>query len=297
MADTIRLIRGSSPPSQAIPQSAWKKRGGPIAIAVVAVLVVTLVYRWFISILFYVETENSYVQKEIYPVSARIMGYVKEVNVEEGMSIKQGDTLLVLDDSDFKIELSFKQSKYLTTLADVKRARRLNHTDAVSQSELERAEALLVATKADLDGTLSKISYTRVYSPVTGTVAKKSIQQGQFVQPGQGLIVIVKEADAWVKANIKETQISKIHLGMKAQVEVDAFPGLIFEGTVSSIFPASGATLSLLPPENATGNFTKIVQNISVKIQLENKQPSALAAATLPQLKPGMSAVTTIRIR
>jgi multidrug resistance efflux pump len=300
MADTIRLVRGPVNPSTPPPPlglSLWKKRAPHFTIALVGLVLLVLIYRWFVATLFYVTTENSYVQKEIFPVSSRIMGYVKELKAVEGMTVKVGDVLLLLDDSDFQIELSFKQSKYDSTLADVIRARKLSHTEAVSKSDLERAEALLVANRADLDGTLAKIRYTHVYSPTDGTVAKRSVQVGQFVQPGQGLVVVVRDRDPWVKANIKETQISEIHPGMKAEVEVDAFPGVVWTGTVSSIFPVSGATLSLLPPENATGNFTKIVQNIPVKILLEERQATEAARVNYPKLKPGMSAVTTIKIR
>jgi membrane fusion protein (multidrug efflux system) len=119
-------------------------------------------------------------------------------------------------------------------------------------------------------------------------VSRKSIEVGQLVQPGQPLMSVVPLDDIWVVANLKETQVSGIRTGDAASIEVDAYPGRDFAGRVESMSPATGAKFSLLPPDNATGNFTKVVQRVPVRVRLAEPQDSAA------ELRPGMSATVTI---
>jgi membrane fusion protein (multidrug efflux system) len=123
---------------------------------------------------------------------------------------------------------------------------------------------------------------------VAGVIAKKNVQIGQVVQAGRPLLAIVPLDNVWVEANFKETQLAHIRPGQTATVEVDAFPGLRLTGTVESISPGTGAVFSLLPPENATGNFVKIVQRVPVKIVLDPlPHPGS-------RLRPGMSVIATV---
>ncbi len=211
------------------------------------------------------------------------------IRVQENEHVKKGQLLAELDDSDVQIELVYKKAKYEKTLADVERARILHKSKLVSAADMETADATLTAMKADLDGSLLKKSFTSIVAAADGVIAKVSIHPGQFIQPGQSLMLLVVDGDIWVKANYKETELRKVKTGMEVEIEVDAYPGEIFKGEVASIYPTSGANLSLIPPENATGNFTKIVQRIPVKIKLKPKPGF--------ELRAGMSTLSTIIVR
>lgn len=245
-----------------------------------------LIYYWFILLEQRISTDDAYIEADLIPVNARILGYVKEVPKSETHSVKKGDVLAILDDTDIKVELAFKEAKYKKSIGDFDRAKSLRSSRAISSSDFELAQANWVANKADYEGSQLKLSYTQILSPVDGTIAKKNVQPGQFVQPGQSLFVIVPDGAVWIKANYKETQVGKIKAGMNVKIEVDSFPGKKWQGKVESLYPSSGAILALLPPENATGNFTKIVQRIPVKI--------SISGPNSPELKPGMSVTTTI---
>jgi membrane fusion protein (multidrug efflux system) len=119
-------------------------------------------------------------------------------------------------------------------------------------------------------------------------VSRKTVEVGQFVQPGQALLQVVPLDEVWVVANLKETEIRDVTPGDKAEIEVDAYPGRVFHGTVESLSPATGARFSLLPPDNATGNFTKVVQRIPVRIRVED------AVDAKRPLRPGMSVQATV---
>jgi membrane fusion protein (multidrug efflux system) len=132
------------------------------------------------------------------------------------------------------------------------------------------------------------LQYTTVKAPVRGIVSKKGINAGQVVQAGQPLLALVQIDQIWVTANFKETQLTNMKPGQRVTVDVDAFGGREFRGKVDSISGATGARFSLLPPENATGNFVKVVQRVPVKIVLEEGQDPEHA------LRPGMSVTPTV---
>ena len=162
----------------------------------------------------------------------------------------------------------------------------------VKQAEVTRAEAALKQAQADLALAELQLAYTEVKAPADGVVAKRTVEIGQVVQPGQPLLAVVPLHEVWVLANFKETQLARVHPGMRADVEVDGFPNNVFHGKVESISAGTGARFSLLPPENATGNWVKVVQRVPVKILLEQREVGN------PQpLRAGMSAVVTIHLR
>lgn len=134
--------------------------------------------------------------------------------------------------------------------------------------QVTAAEAQVAQRQADLEYAQLQLSYTTVTAPLAGVVAKKSVEVGQFVQAGQPLMAVVGEEDVWVVASFKETQLRKVRVGQPVEVEVDAYPNVPFHGRIDSIAPATGAKFSLLPPDNATGNFVKVVQRVPVKIIL-----------------------------
>jgi len=130
------------------------------------------------------------------------------------------------------------------------------------------AEAQVAQRQADLEYAELQLSYTTIAAPAVGFVSKKSVEVGQFVEAGQPLMALVQEGEVWVVANFKETQLRKMRVGQSVTVEVDAYPGHVFNARVDSIASATGAKFALLPPDNATGNFVKVVQRIPVKIVL-----------------------------
>jgi membrane fusion protein, multidrug efflux system len=155
-----------------------------------------------------------------------------------------------------------------------------------TQESQLRAEAK--AKKAALDLAKIDLGYTKIVAPVDGMVGERGVRAGQYLRPGTQVISVVPLNNVWVIANYKETQLTHVAVGQRAEVTFDTFPGIAVTGRVDSIAPASGSQFSLLPPDNATGNFTKVVQRIPVKILLDPGSPLA------GRLRPGMSAVATI---
>jgi membrane fusion protein (multidrug efflux system) len=135
-------------------------------------------------------------------------------------------------------------------------------------------------------------AYNRIVAPVAGRIGKRSVEVGQRVQPGQQLTAIVQD-NVWITANFKETQLADMHVGQPVHVSVDALPGKELVGRVDSFSPASGAQFALLPADNATGNFTKIVQRVPVKITLKPEDLKAYSG----RLVPGMSVIAEVGIK
>ncbi|HEV2115543.1 MAG TPA: HlyD family secretion protein [Terriglobales bacterium] len=161
---------------------------------------------------------------------------------------------------------------------------------AITRAKAGSAEANVARLKAVLQQAELNLQYTVIRAPVTGVVSKKTVEPGEVIQAGQPVLAVVNLEDVWVTANFKETQLKNMHPGQPAKVEVDAY-GRTYKGHVDSIGGATGARFSLLPPENATGNYVKVVQRVPVKIVFEKGQdPHHL-------LRPGMSVVPTILIR
>ncbi len=160
---------------------------------------------------------------------------------------------------------------------------------SLSRDLLSR-KAAVRAARAALDQALLDLSYTKIVAPVSGIVGKRSVEVGQRVQPGEELLAIVRDEDMWVTANFKETQLERIRPGKPATIYVDAFDR-DFTGEVQSIAGASGAKYSILPPENATGNYVKVVQRIPIRIRLRPGQPLQ------QRLRAGMSVEATVWLK
>jgi membrane fusion protein, multidrug efflux system len=153
-----------------------------------------------------------------------------------------------------------------------------NKQTTVAAANIKRAQAAVDAAKLNVD-------YTVVTASVDGQISKIAIQPGQVVQPGQSLFYIISSETAWVIANFKETQLSKMIAGQKVTIKVDAYPDTEFNGTIASFSPATGARFSILPPDNATGNFVKTIQRLPVKITLDADND----AEKVKLLRPGMN--------
>jgi membrane fusion protein (multidrug efflux system) len=156
----------------------------------------------------------------------------------------------------------------------------------VAAANINRAQAMLEVAKMNLE-------YTVVTAAIDGQVSKIAIQPGQLVQAGQSLFYLINNDEIWVTANFKETQLAHMVVGQKVTVHIDAFPGDNFEGSVTSFSPATGARFSLLPPDNATGNFVKTIQRLPVKINLSNK----FNTEKLKLIRPGMNVTVDVHLQ
>ena len=144
---------------------------------------------------------------------------------------------------------------------------------------------------ADVRAAQLNLSYTSIKAPVTGEVVSRNVNPGQYVEPGQSLMAVVPLNDVWITANFKETQIRRMRPGQRADVVVDTYSGRYFHGRVKGIGAASGEMLSLLPPQNATGNFVKVVQRIPVRIIFDQPVPEGIV------FRPGQNVVVTVYLR
>jgi len=158
-----------------------------------------------------------------------------------------------------------------------------------NKAQVEKAQALIIAKKAALKNANLRLSYTSVTSPISGKLGKINLQPGQFVQPGQSLFTIVNNETFWITANFKETQIEKLHEGMEAEVKLDGYENLKIKAKIVSLSDATGARFTLLPPDNATGNFVKVTQRVPVRLSIEN------LAEVKQFLKAGLSVTVDIK--
>jgi membrane fusion protein (multidrug efflux system) len=182
-------------------------------------------------------------------------------------------------------DLAKARARLASTKAEVETQKRQR---AVLDSQELLLGADLSAKKASLSLARTNLGYTRITAPEAGIVSEREVRKGQLVSPGTQVIALV-QSQVWVQANYKETQVGHVHAGDAAEIRVDAIPGVIFRGKVDQVSPASGSQFALLPPDNATGNFTKIVQRVPVKIVLDAGQPKT------ELLRPGLSVIATVR--
>jgi len=213
---------------------------------------------------------------------------------------------VVADEERFRAQLASRQDELKAAMAqlasrqaDLARGR-AHFGSAKSEFEAQKRQRAVLDSQglllyADLDAkkaalTLARINlgYTRITAPEGGIVSERKVRPGQLVSPGTQVISLVQR-DVWVEANYKETQVRHIRAGDPATIRVDAFPGVVLNGKVDQVSPASGSQFALLPPDNATGNFTKIVQRVPVKIVLDSGQ------ATVARLRPGLSVTAKVR--
>jgi membrane fusion protein (multidrug efflux system) len=175
--------------------------------------------------------------------------------------------------------------------AGLKGAQTVPEQLAIGRAQNKAAAARIRQAMADVRNARLQLSYTQITAPVSGIVSQKAVEPGQFVQPGQTLMSVVPLKNVWVVANFKETQIGHMKPGQSATITVDTYPGRKFYGKIDSIGAATGAQFSVLPPENATGNFVKVVQRIPVKIVFDRPLPRGVV------LRPGMNVVANVNTR
>ncbi|RZA09618.1 MAG: HlyD family secretion protein [Proteobacteria bacterium] len=238
------------------------------------------------------ETDDAFVTTRVHAVGARVAGNVIEVLVQENQHVKKGDLLARLDPRDYEAQVKAAEAGYSRAHRDLSRwagAGSLQMSDRLVKNS-EDANAL--TSEATLEQAKLRLEYTSIIAPEDGTIGARSVETGEGVQPGQALFSLV-ENTPWIVANFKEGQTAHIKPGQEVEIEIDAVAGYSFKGKVDSLAPGSGATFALLPPDNATGNFTKVVQRIPVKIVFE---PESLKRYGRP-LAAGMSSNVTVRVR
>ena len=307
-------------------------------------------------------TDDAQVQRHITPVNTRVQGFIKEIRFEEYQQVHQGDTLVILENSEYLLQVAQAEANYqavaanapvisaamTTTTSNVQAAEagieeaRVNMENA--RTDYERYEALLArdaVTRQQYDNMKARyesararyeqasasrnatslvrteqaqrlsqndasidvaeaalnlarlnLSYTVILATADGTMGRKEIHEGQLVQPGQQLARIVHANDVWVIANYRESQMKHIAVGSDVNFTADALPGHKYKGTVERISPATGAAYSMVPADNATGNFVKVEQRIPVRIRItEENTPEELAL-----LLSGMNVETKVVI-
>jgi membrane fusion protein (multidrug efflux system) len=210
-------------------------------------------------------TDDAFISARVHSIGSRVNGTVQEVLFEENQIVKKGDVLIRLDPADFQVQVQiaqagyYKAHKYLGRWAGTGG---LHRDDELIYSS-DSAGALI--SDAQLKNAQLQLKYTEIIAPEDGKVGKRSVESGQQVIPGLPLLALV-ELKPWIEANFKENQVAHLRVGQTAEISIDAIPEKTFQGHIDSISPGSGSTFALLPPDNATGNFTKIVQRIPVKI-------------------------------
>src|SRR5216683_3125381 len=273
------------------------------------------------------ETDDAYVRADLTPLSTKVSGVVAKVLVDDYQTVKAGALLVQLRDDDFQAQVAQAEAAVeaaKAALEDNRRQKDLqdakidraktgielakaqisaaqaaidnNHTAVIAEMRaravLDSRDGQLIADlhgkQASLDAAKTNLDYTRIYAPENGVVGERKVRPGQMVSPGTQVLSLV-QTDAWVQANYRETQVRHMQPGAPAEISVDAFPGVHLKGKLVQVAPASGSQFALLPPDNATGNFTKIVQRVPVKIVFDAGQPMA------QRLRPGLSVIARVR--
>ena len=301
-------------------------------VALVAVVVLFLGFRYLRYAFSYESTDDAFVTGHIVSVSSRVDGHVTKVHISDNQWVNGGDLLVELDPRDFQARLdtelaavaaaeaAVEESRAQINVAaadanrvqkDVERYRSLISSGGITQQQLDRtvaesqaASARLVAAnrqvavanarvaeaRATAEQGKLNLSYTKIYAPQSGRVVNKSVEEGEYIRVGQALMAIVPQ-DMWVVANFKETQLKYMQPGQEVKIKIDAYPQKVFKGHVDSIQAGTGAAFSLLPPENATGNYVKVVQRVPVKIVFDGDPNET------KMLSPGMSVRPEVKIK
>ena len=255
----------------------------------------------------FVSTDDAYTAAEVAQVASEIEGSVMQVNVVDSQNVRRGDILVMIDDTDAKLalrqaqaDLARAQAQAVAAVSDVertgidlKRREALVVSGSVSGDELTQAKNRASDAKAALDAARAQVALARaradkaevdlgrtvIRAPVDGVVARRQVQLGQRVQPSTPLLSVVPVDQMYVNANFKEVQLAKVHTGQRVELECDLYRGkVVYHGVVEGFDGGTGAAFALIPAQNATGNWIKVVQRLPVRIRLN---PDELAAHPL----------------
>ena len=264
-----------------------RKKLFSILFLVIATVATLSVLYWYFFAKNYETTDNAYVGAEIAQVTPSIGGTVKSIEVIDTQKVKAGDILVVIDDVDAKLALAQAQAELAQMQTNLDRAkidfdRRkvLTESGSVSGEELtasenafKAAQAAYDATKARLDQAQIDVERTVVRAPIDGVIAKRTVQLGQRVQIGSQLLSVVPLNKVHVDANFKEVQLRKVKIGQPVELEADLYGGKVkYHGKVAGFSGGTGAAFAIIPAQNATGNWIKVVQRLPVRIELDEKE-------------------------
>ncbi len=249
-----------------------------------------------------ITTDDAYTEGRIHSIASKISGTVEKVAIEDNQSVKEGNLLIEIDPTDYQLKvnearatLNLRRTSFEQARRDIKRAQVLYKQEVLPKEKYENvltaynlAKAQEQVAQAQLKIALRNLEYTKISAPADGYITKKAVETGNQIQSGQPLMAVISLDDLWVIANYKETQLKNVKSGQRVEIKVDTYPGKIFNGKVDSIMAGTGAAFSLFPPENALGNYVKVVQRIPVKIIFDKNTDSSHV------LRIGMSCVPTI---
>jgi membrane fusion protein (multidrug efflux system) len=301
----------------------YKKKRIILPVLLLLIVAILVAVYWFMFLRDYVSTDDAYVDANQLDVSPKILGRITQMSVDEGDSITQGELLILLDDRDLKAQeqqetANIAEDEHNVTLAqvalelaenDYHRTSELYKDSVVTwdkfdrtekayrmaQAQVKIAQAQVNTAKAKLNVVQTQLENTKIFSPMTGVIAKKWVLPGDVVQPGQPIYTVYDLENVWVTANFEETKLASIHLDDPVEISVDTYPGMKFEGRVFLIGTVTAAQFSLIPPNNASGNYTKVTQRVPVRISIQKKPDSQGTDSFV--LLPGMSVEVKVRIR
>jgi membrane fusion protein (multidrug efflux system) len=211
------------------------------------------------------ETDDAYVTGHLHEIASRINGVVTKVLVDDNQKVKAGDTLVQLDTSEYDALLMAAKANLDDAQKNLDRQEPLLATHAMAPQDVDHTRDTRDEDLAQYELAELQIQYSSIKAPSDGYIGRKNVEVGNRISSGQVLMDVV-EPDLWVVANFKETQLAKMHIHQPATITIDSIPNKVFTGKVDSFSPATGNEFALLPADNSTGNFTKIVQRVPVKV-------------------------------
>jgi membrane fusion protein, multidrug efflux system len=297
----------------------YQKKRVIIPLLILILIAAAIVAYWNTYLRGYTSTDDAFIDSDNVTISSKVLGRILELKADEGDTIKKGDTIVRLDDSDLRAQEAQAEASLIyaqknaalakvnlqKTQDDFNRTAEQFKGNAVTREQYDHARQAEETAQAQYDAVLSQIGTAHaqlgvvqtqlnnmgIMAPFTGVVARRWLLAGDVVQAAQPILTVYSLENAWVTAYLEETKIRSIRLGDPVEISVDAYPGQTFQGKIADIGATAASQFSLIPPNNASGNFTKITQRISVKIAINQslRNPAAL--------RPGMSVVVKIKVR
>lgn len=238
-------------------------------------------------------TDDAQVCRHITPINTRVPGFIKEIRFTDFQHVHKGDTLVIIEDAEFRLQVAqaeagLRGSKSGSSVVTASMGTTVSN---VQTHQLGSSRAGESVAEAQLNLARLNLSYTVIVATCDGVMGRKDIHVGQLVQPGQMLARIVDDDDVWVVANYRETQMDGIEVGKTVDFTADAIPGVVFHGKVEALSAAAGSAYSMIPVDNATGNFVKVEQRVPVRIALDkDNDPKQMAL-----LRAGLNVETKVK--
>jgi membrane fusion protein (multidrug efflux system) len=276
-----------TPPAPARPRRPRRRHLKWIVAAVVVAAAAVFGYRYWHDASLFVSTDNAYIQANQAEITSQVAGQVTAVHVRDQQQVKQGDRLFDVDPRNFELAVERARAEVAQRRAEALNAENLYRRNQAlqasgflsrqgadtSRSQMASAEAAVQVAAAALKQAELDLERVHVSAPTAGTIANLSLRPGNMVQPGVPLFVVISDQEFWVDANFKETELEEIRTGQKVEIHSDVYPDHVFHGTVQSVSGGSGAAFSVLPPQNATGNWVKVTQRVPVRIHIDDLDP------------------------